>query len=1602
MKTRTLAGQALSSSASILIVVSLLVLCPSPQANATPRPPLQPPLPEMAPVLYRATFDEPFHAGVSNEAVVIPGYGTLRESWSAYSLERVGEVVPFIIPGVDEEGLTNLAGANGAIRLWVKPWWSSAPGPDGKGPGHVARLLELSVVGKEQSASVWSLSVSAEGTAISLVNSAEKESPVLLAANIAWPAGTWHQVVLNYGGNGKPATLFLDGELASEGEGVLSVPPGVAALTVASGIDGNESIEGEIEEVFCFARPLKLAFHYTPFRDIAALGPISETELAYRQELLAKLKVLKAQKAKEYEESGGAGMLRLVGPTSECVTNSWLYLTNVSAVFITNQNWTVTFEIQGTNGPADIFATTNLSDHLTNSYWVWLERGPTCALYEYTNQPNAGAFYILGTTNDTDADLLTDAYELLSSKTLVNDSDTDNDGMLDGWEVQNGLNPLDPADASDDPDGDWLTNWQEYNGGTNSTNPRDLMVVAWGNNADGQCNVPQDLRDVKAIAAGDDFSVALRNDGSVVAWGANDLGQTNVPPDLTNAMAISANFSHTIALRTSGTISMWGEWWYGASYFPLYQPSGLTNISLVAAGANHDLALRSSGPVTAWSTFVSTPYITIPTNVVSPKSLAAGYSHSVAVLSNGTVVAWGENRSGAPYYGWNVTDVPAGLSNVTSVAAGEYHTLALKADGTVAAWGAGTTNDPYSFLTAQAGQSIVPTGLSNVVTIAASGYHSMALTKDGAVVAWGDMASPAFLQSNVIAIATGLGHGLALRSGRQTPLILKSPFGRPELPGTNVTFTALGLGLAEVHYQWQFNGTNIAGQTNATLTVNNITNSSVGGYTVVISTGAGSVTSSVATLSLIGPPVITNTIPSAPSTNWITNGVTTTFVMTVQATALETQRYPLRYQWYTNGVAISGATNLYYFFSPPWAPLWQTNPANADYTVKVSNPAGTNQSSAWTVRVISPIKEGSTVAWGDNGLGQIEYPELTNTLAVAAGEYHSVAVKEDGTLAQWGVYSMDGMVTDPVGAPPAYANLVAVAAGTKHNIALKADGTVVTWGLASAYANFVPTNLSGVKAVAAGWYHNVALLTNGTVAAWGYGNLGLGWTMTNVPPGLSNVTAIAAGGLHSLALKSDGTVVSWGYNDSGETNVPSGLSNVVAVAAGGRHSLALKADGTVTGWGFNNSGQCTPPTGLSNVMAIAAAWAHSAALKNDGTIVCWGDNSSGQTNVLANLPPVKLIAAGGNHTLAGVYSPLVQYPVDVSKDLLLIYNVSSTNSIVVKDYYLAHRPMVGAANVLGIGCTTNEIVSHQDFTNQILTPFRTWQASNPTKHPQYIILFPDLPTRIWGNVTNELTVSNSVAFAIHTNTFGINPFVTSINMGLDVYHGASALTNDCIAYINKLRDFGTNYSPGQLFISASKGRYGNTNYVVDDVRHQAFDGSFAVRNATNGLSSAGVSATNVFYRGDIEMCLATNASGDCINYNPEPHITNAVDVAAYICWGAHSTLENEYPINEAVKWSGNSSWWIIETIESLNGWRHPGQGNFTQWFSPNAFGGINYLNTPIGAVTHTDEPNLTGVNKSEIYFRLWASNRAFASCAWNSRSSINQRFQAVGDPFVTK
>ncbi len=359
------------------------------------------------------------------------------------------------------------------------------------------------------------------------------------------------------------------------------------------------------------------------------------------------------------------------------------------------------------------------------------------------------------------------------------------------------------------------------------------MTVAWGDDAYEQCTVPFGLSNALAVAGGDAHSLALLNDGTVRGWGNNYYGQISIPTNVLGATMIAAGWFHSLALLTNGTVAAWGLNGASLGYHLTEVPADLTNAAVISAQALHTLALRSNGTVVAWG-YNQSGVTNVSAGLSNVTAIAAGYQHNLAAKSDGTVVAWG-------YNGYGQCNVPNGLSNVLDVAAGVAHSLALKNDGTLIAWGDNTF-----------GETNVPSGLSNVVAIAAEGdpqsdsSYSLAIKTNNTVVAWGDgpIVNPLSGLSNVIAIAGGPNHGLAIRSGPRTPVITRLPTDQYQVPGGNVTFAARGAGLYGVAYQWKTNGVNLAGATNATLTLTNVQAAQAADYTVTVTNTVGSASAS--------------------------------------------------------------------------------------------------------------------------------------------------------------------------------------------------------------------------------------------------------------------------------------------------------------------------------------------------------------------------------------------------------------------------------------------------------------------------------------------------------------------------------------------------------------------------------------------------------------------------------------------------------------------------------------------------------------------------------------------------------------------------------------
>jgi uncharacterized repeat protein (TIGR03803 family) len=144
------------------------------------------------------------------------------------------------------------------------------------------------------------------------------------------------------------------------------------------------------------------------------------------------------------------------------------------------------------------------------------------------------------------------------------------------------------------------------------------------------------------------------------------------------------------------------------------------------------------------------------------------------------------------------------------------------------------------------------------------------------------------------------------------PIITVQPQSQTNNAGTTGKFYVNATSLRPMSYQWQKNGANlvdgedISGSTNSTLTITNVSNSDAANYTVIVSNEYFSILSSIATLTVVDPPVIT----VQPINQLVLLGTNV-----VLGTSLTGPAPFFNYQWEYNGINIVNATNAFYAIS---------------------------------------------------------------------------------------------------------------------------------------------------------------------------------------------------------------------------------------------------------------------------------------------------------------------------------------------------------------------------------------------------------------------------------------------------------------------------------------------------------------------------------------------------------------------------------------------------------------------------------------------------------------------------------------------------------------
>lgn len=247
------------------------------------------------------------------------------------------------------------------------------------------------------------------------------------------------------------------------------------------------------------------------------------------------------------------------------------------------------------------------------------------------------------------------------------------------------------------------------------------------------------------IKQGNYFTVALKENGTIWTWGYNGYGQLGIgnkttkkvpvqAVNINNVKDIGAGTNHVIALKEDGTVWTWGYNGYGqigtgdtsVRLVPT-QITGLRDIIQVEAYGNTSYALDARGDIYVWGYGYSrTPQIlNIGEKIVSCEGeLLITQSKCVYDLS-------------AKKYNWSVQDI-------IQVVKGSNHFLALNTDGTVYAWGNNaygqlgrgwTSNKTYGVDYVYKDSSGEP--LKDIVAIKAGNNSSVAVDKNGKVYTWG-------------------------------------------------------------------------------------------------------------------------------------------------------------------------------------------------------------------------------------------------------------------------------------------------------------------------------------------------------------------------------------------------------------------------------------------------------------------------------------------------------------------------------------------------------------------------------------------------------------------------------------------------------------------------------------------------------------------------------------------------------------------------------------------------------------------------------------------------------------------------------------------------
>ena len=224
--------------------------------------------------------------------------------------------------------------------------------------------------------------------------------------------------------------------------------------------------------------------------------------------------------------------------------------------------------------------------------------------------------------------------------------------------------------------------------------------------------------DWSSLGGGENWSFALKSDGTLYAWGNNSQGQlgVGVAGDQSFSVQVGSDtwemvarggLYHSLGIKSDGTLWGWGDGANGrtglggTSGYNSPQQIGSDSWQFVGAGYNSSHGIKADGTLWAWGYGATglfgdgstTASQTTPKQIGSDSwsMVASGQAHTVAIKSNGTLWATGFNNNGR--LGVGDTTNRTTLTQVGTdtdwsfVVCDRESSYGMKTDGSLWAWG---------------------------------------------------------------------------------------------------------------------------------------------------------------------------------------------------------------------------------------------------------------------------------------------------------------------------------------------------------------------------------------------------------------------------------------------------------------------------------------------------------------------------------------------------------------------------------------------------------------------------------------------------------------------------------------------------------------------------------------------------------------------------------------------------------------------------------------------------------------------------------------------------------------------------------------------------